>query len=114
MCHETLNLAAVWKLPVVFVCENNLYGLTCSTKFSLPIDDIADRASGYGMPGVVVDGTRVNTRTAPEFIQRKLELHVIMDALAEGHAPIIKQVGTKAESLRSAILAELEEKYGGQ
>ena len=44
---------------MVFVCENNLYGLTCSTKFSLPIEDIADRASGYGMPGVVVDGMDV-------------------------------------------------------
>ena len=54
--HEGLNLAAVLKAPVVFVCENNLYFQTASAEVGTPIEDIADRAPGYGMPGVVVDG----------------------------------------------------------
>lgn len=58
--HEALNLAAVWKLPVVFVVENNGYGLSTPTADALPVDDIADAAAGYGMPGVVVDGNDVD------------------------------------------------------
>ncbi|WP_420453932.1 alpha-ketoacid dehydrogenase subunit alpha/beta [Rubrivirga sp.] len=54
--HEALNLAAVWSLPVVFVVENNGYGLSTPTADALPVQDIADAAAGYGMPGVVVDG----------------------------------------------------------
>ena len=57
--HEALNLAAVWSLPVVFVVENNGYGLSTPTRDALPVDDIADAAAGYGMPGVVVDGNDV-------------------------------------------------------
>ncbi|RLG46167.1 MAG: pyruvate dehydrogenase (acetyl-transferring) E1 component subunit alpha, partial [Thermoproteota archaeon] len=54
--HEGLNLAAVWKLPVIYVCENNLYAIsTRLTKVTL-IQDIAERASSYGMPGIAVDG----------------------------------------------------------
>ena len=54
--HESMNLAAIWNLPVIFVCENNLYGFSTHYKRTMVIDDIADRAAGYGMPGVVVDG----------------------------------------------------------
>ncbi len=54
--HESLNLASVWKLPVVFVCENNLYGMSVSTERSTAVKDVAARAAGYGMPGVIVDG----------------------------------------------------------
>lgn len=54
--HEALNLAAVWKLPVVFVCENNLYGFSTHYRRVTAIDAIADRASAYSIPGVTVDG----------------------------------------------------------
>jgi acetoin:2,6-dichlorophenolindophenol oxidoreductase subunit alpha len=54
--HESLNMAAVWKLPVVFVCENNQYGMSVSTARSTAVQDIATRAIGYNMPGVIVDG----------------------------------------------------------
>ena len=54
--HESLNLASVWKLPVVFVCENNLYGMSVSTARSTAVKDVAARASAYAMPGVIVDG----------------------------------------------------------
>jgi pyruvate dehydrogenase E1 component alpha subunit len=54
--HEGLNLAAIWDLPVVFVCENNKYGMSFSTEFSMAVPHVADRAAAYGMPGVTVDG----------------------------------------------------------
>ncbi|PWV95799.1 pyruvate dehydrogenase E1 component alpha subunit [Hoeflea marina] len=54
--HEALNMAAVWKLPVVFVCENNKYGMSTSTERSTAVKNIAERAAAYSMPGVTVDG----------------------------------------------------------
>ena len=54
--HEALNLASVWKLPVIFYCENNLYGMSMSMERHMNIKNIADRASGYGIPGYIVDG----------------------------------------------------------
>jgi len=57
--HEGMNMAAIWDLPVVFVCENNLYAASTSVSVSFKIEDIADRAAAYGMPGVVVDGNDV-------------------------------------------------------
>jgi acetoin:2,6-dichlorophenolindophenol oxidoreductase subunit alpha len=54
--HEGLNLAAIWELPVVFVCENNLYGEYSPIGRTTPVGDIAVRAKGYAMPGVIVDG----------------------------------------------------------
>lgn len=57
--HEAANLAAVLKLPVIFVCENNGYGEFTPQAQHQVITDVADRAAGYGMPGVVVDGMEV-------------------------------------------------------
>ncbi len=70
--HESLNLAAVWKLPVVFVCENNGYGISVSQKRHQAITDIVDRAPGYGMPGVIVDGNDVVAvhRAVSEAVER--------------------------------------------
>ncbi|MFQ5878888.1 MAG: thiamine pyrophosphate-dependent dehydrogenase E1 component subunit alpha [Dehalococcoidia bacterium] len=57
--HESLNLAAIWKLPVVFVCENNLYAESTPAEYAIAVRDIAQRAAAYDMPGVVVDGQDV-------------------------------------------------------
>ena len=54
--HEALNIASVWKLPVVFVCENNKYGMSTSTERSTAVKQIATRALAYDMPGDTVDG----------------------------------------------------------
>jgi acetoin:2,6-dichlorophenolindophenol oxidoreductase subunit alpha len=54
--HEALNMASIWKLPVIFVCENNGYGMSTSTARSTAVKAIADRAAAYSMPGVTVDG----------------------------------------------------------
>jgi len=55
--HESMNLASIWKLPVVFVCENNGYAETTPSFYHCAAEDVADRATAYNMPGFVVDGT---------------------------------------------------------
>jgi pyruvate dehydrogenase E1 component alpha subunit len=57
--HEALNMASVWRAPVVFICENNLYGEFSPVRHTTPMDDLASRASAYGIPGSVVDGMDV-------------------------------------------------------
>ncbi len=54
--HEALNVAAVWKLPVVFVCENNGYAISLPAARQMAVASVAERAAGYGMPGATVDG----------------------------------------------------------
>lgn len=54
--HEAVNLAAVWKLPSVFICENNLYGEYSAYEDTAPVENVADRACAYNIPGVIVDG----------------------------------------------------------
>ena len=58
--HEALNMAAVWKAPVVFIITNNLYGEYSPLRSTTPIADLADRAGPYGFPGIVVDGQDVD------------------------------------------------------
>jgi pyruvate dehydrogenase E1 component alpha subunit len=57
--HEAANLAAIWKLPVVLVCENNKYGMSSSTELAFAIDNLAERGVGYGIPGHTIDGNDV-------------------------------------------------------
>jgi acetoin:2,6-dichlorophenolindophenol oxidoreductase subunit alpha len=57
--HESLNLAAVWQLPVVFLCENNGYGELSAASLMVSVPDVSMRAAGYGLPGVTVDGQDV-------------------------------------------------------
>ena len=61
--HEALNMASIWKLPVVFVCENNKYGMSTSIERSTAVANISDRAAAYSMPGVTVDGNDFNAIT---------------------------------------------------
>ncbi|MBI4640551.1 MAG: thiamine pyrophosphate-dependent dehydrogenase E1 component subunit alpha [Candidatus Tectomicrobia bacterium] len=57
--HEGLNLASLWKLPVIYVCENNLYGEFTHWTYHRKVEDVTARAEGYGMPGVIVDGNDI-------------------------------------------------------
>ena len=57
--HEALNLASLWRLPVIFICENNLYGEYSPLATTTPIERLADRAGSYGMVGVRTDGNQV-------------------------------------------------------
>jgi pyruvate dehydrogenase E1 component alpha subunit len=58
--HESLNMASVWKLPVVFVCENNLYAMGTRQSLVMNVENVSDRAAGYGIEGVKVDGNDVS------------------------------------------------------
>jgi pyruvate dehydrogenase E1 component alpha subunit len=53
---ETLNMATLWKVPLIFICENNGFAISVATRMAIPIDRISDRAAGFGLPGVTVDG----------------------------------------------------------
>jgi len=70
--HESLNLASIWKLPIVFVCENNMYGVNTATSYSMAAENVADRAAAYSMPGVVADGNNLFTvyETAEKAVSR--------------------------------------------
>ncbi|MDH3701585.1 MAG: thiamine pyrophosphate-dependent dehydrogenase E1 component subunit alpha [Alphaproteobacteria bacterium] len=57
--HESINIAAAWKLPMLYVCENNLYAAQTPATQTLAYEDVAARAAGYGIPGVVVDGNDI-------------------------------------------------------
>jgi pyruvate dehydrogenase E1 component alpha subunit len=57
--HESINMTSIWKLPVIFVCENNLYAMGTRQSRVMAIENVADRATAYGIPGVVVDGNDV-------------------------------------------------------
>ena len=57
--HEAMNLAAVWQLPVIFVCENNQWASTTPYRATTAVENVVDRAAGYGMPGVIVNGNDV-------------------------------------------------------
>ena len=70
--HECMNLAAVWKLPAIFVCENNRFGMSTPTSDAVAGENVADRAHGYGIPGVIVDGQDVDAveRAVREAVDR--------------------------------------------
>lgn len=95
--HESLNMAALWKAPVIYLCENNQYANTTPTAEAVPIPDIASRAAAYDMPGVIVDGndveavcevtdlavTRARTGMGPSLIEAKtyrLEGHCMVSS----------------------------------
>jgi acetoin:2,6-dichlorophenolindophenol oxidoreductase subunit alpha len=73
--HEALNMAAIYTLPIVFVCENNQYAMSFPFKKSFKIDAISDRANGYNMPGVSIDGNDVVAvyQTCVEAVHRARE-----------------------------------------
>ena len=84
--HESLNLASIWKLPVIFLCENNQYALSTSHKLNSSINDIAERAKAYNISGIVVDGMDV-----------KEVYSKVLDAVSEtrkGNGPVLIEAKT--------------------
>jgi TPP-dependent pyruvate/acetoin dehydrogenase alpha subunit len=84
--HETLNLAAVWNLPVVFVLDNNVYGEYSRINLTTPFEDLYVRADSYGMPGVQVDGMSIETLTPV--------LTEAIDRARSGHGPTLIEAKT--------------------
>lgn len=72
MFHEALNMAAIWKLPIVFICENNRYSVSTDCAYSIPVADVSQRAAAYNMPGVTIDGNDVLAvyESAGVYVQR--------------------------------------------
>ena len=70
--HESINMAAAWKLPVVYVCENNLYGISVDIRKVTNTENVADRACAYNIPGHIVDGNDVLAvyKTSQEAVER--------------------------------------------
>jgi acetoin:2,6-dichlorophenolindophenol oxidoreductase subunit alpha len=75
--HESLNLASIWKLPVLFVCQNNGYAEHSRFEFGTAVANVADRAAGYRMPGITVDGNNPDEmwRVASEAVERARDGH---------------------------------------
>lgn len=84
--HEALNIAALWKLPVLFICENNLYGEYSRMDTTTSVDDIAVRAVAYEMPGQVVDGQDVDEVMAA--------VRIAADRARAGHGPTLLEMKT--------------------
>ena len=70
--HEAMNMAAIWTLPAVFICENNLYAVSTPSSYSTLLKNLSERAKAYGIPGETVDGMDVITvyKAASKFIER--------------------------------------------
>jgi len=86
IAHEAMNLAATWRLPAVFICENNQYALSMPHAKAVAAPDIASRAVGYGMPGEVVDG---NDALAVWAATRRAVLHA-----RQGRGPTLLECKT--------------------
>jgi pyruvate dehydrogenase E1 component alpha subunit len=84
--HESLNMAAIWKLPVVFCCENNKYGEYSAQHKTTPVEDIATRAKSYNIPGIVVDGQDAETVYA--------EAKAALDRARRGDGPTLIEFKT--------------------
>ena len=114
--HEAANIAALWKLPVIFVCENNGYGEATPYDFAVSVKDIAERACAYGIPGVVADGmdffdvyekagtavTRARGGEGPTLLECKTYRyfgHFIGDNLAYRHKEEEEEVRQKRDPL---------------
>ena len=84
--HESLNLASVWKLPVIFYCENNLYGMSTHVKDSMNVEHVATRAAAYNIPGHIIDGNNA------------IEVHTQMKEIAayvrSGQGPVLVESKT--------------------
>jgi len=96
--HESLNLASVWKLPILFVCTNNYYGMSTHINKSMNIDDISIRASSYGMKGIALDGNDVvniyeETQKAKKYVLENGPMLMVLNTYRwKGHSKSDAQI----------------------
>lgn len=84
--HEALNLASVWNLPIIFYCENNLYGMSVPQDKAMNIKDIADRAKSYGIKGYIIDGN--------DAVSVHDKMSEIIDGVRRGNGPVLVESKT--------------------
>lgn len=120
-----MNLASIWKLPVVFVCENNGWAESTPASYSTSVSDIATRAAGYSIPGVAVDATdygamhiaaeqaisRARVGDGPTFIEAKFLVRLVTMLVMERHIETVMSVKTleiPTSSRKLVLLLSLE------
>lgn len=84
--HEALNLASIWSLPVIFVCENNQYGISTPVSRSMNIKNISIRAKAYGMKGITLDGNKIDTIYS--------HMSEIVELVRQGGGPVLVEMKT--------------------
>lgn len=106
--HESLNMAAIWQLPVVFVCENNQYGMSSSVKEMTNIEKLSIRAKAYGFPGITIDGN--------DLIEVIKSAHEAVERARSGKGPTLIEMETyrwmghsKSDRGKYRTKAEIEE-----
>lgn len=141
--HESINIASVWSLPVVFVCENNLYAMGTRQSTIMNIQNVADRAAAYGIPGTIVDGNdvlavyeaarkafeRARTGLGPTLIECKTYRHKghsrvdpakyrpreeVEQWLAKDPIKLLKQTIVEDEILTQAEIDNIEKEVAGE
>jgi pyruvate dehydrogenase E1 component alpha subunit len=141
--HESINIASVWSLPVVFVCENNLYAMGTRQSTIMNIQNVADRAAAYGIPGTIVDGNdvlavyeaarkafeRARTGLGPTLIECKTYRHKghsrvdpakyrpreeVEQWLAKDPIKLLKQTLVEDEILTQAEIDNIEKEVAGE
>ncbi|MDZ7838368.1 MAG: thiamine pyrophosphate-dependent dehydrogenase E1 component subunit alpha [Actinomycetota bacterium] len=120
--HESLNLASIWGLPVIYICENNIYGMSTPTSYAFNIDKISDRKLAYGIDGLTIDGndvTQVSLNTIAHFVQncRQGKGPVLIEAVTyrwKGHSKSDAQVYRSKQELKSWMEKDPIERYSKQ
>lgn len=84
--HESLNLASIWKLPILFLCENNLYGMSVPIKYSMAVEDVATRGISYNIPSEIIDGNNV--------IEVYQSIKKINESMKNGNGPFLLEAKT--------------------
>ncbi|MCL5070425.1 MAG: thiamine pyrophosphate-dependent dehydrogenase E1 component subunit alpha [Actinobacteria bacterium] len=84
--HESLNLASIWNLPIIYLCENNLYAMSNPMNKHMNIENIAERAKSYGIPGIIVDGMNV--------LEVYEKMHKVVDDVRNGKGPVLVEAKT--------------------
>ena len=84
--HESLNIASIWNLPIIYLCENNLYAMSNPAARHMNVKNIADRAKAYGMPGIIIDGM--------DTLEVYQKMKQIISDVREGKGPVLVEAKT--------------------
>ena len=111
--HESMNIASIWKLPVLFYCENNRYGMSAPSDKMISVDQVAERAASYGIPGMIVDGNDFEAvynavKKASEHIRKGYGPYLleVMTYRFKGHSKSDRRLYRTSEEEQKALLRD--------
>lgn len=84
--HESLNLASIWKLPILFLCENNLYGMSVPIRYAMPVEHVAARGVSYNIPSRIIDGNDV--------LEVYATVKDVTESIRQGNGPFLLEAKT--------------------